>query len=84
MRKKILFISQNRHRRIASLCVVSHPIEVVLCQNTFQMERFIGRDFDIILFEELFGSSIEEMMSFLEFTHLRKAERWMIAPKEPL
>ncbi len=83
MRKKILFISQNRHLGEALRSVLSrNSIEVVLCQNTFQMERFIARDFDIILFEELFGSSIEEMMAFFGIhSHLRKAERWMIAPK---
>lgn len=83
MRKKILFISQDRHLGEAVRSVLTrNSIEVVLASTLSQVERFIDRDFDVILFEELFGSTISEMISFFGVhAHLKNTERWLIAPK---
>lgn len=83
MRKKILFVSQDQHLGESIRSVLArNSVEVVLAHNLSQMERFIDRDFDIILFEELFGSSLKEMISFFGVhSHLFDTERWLIAPK---
>ena len=83
MRKKILFISQDRHLGETTRSVLTRSsVEVILASNMSQTERFIDRDFDIILFEELFGISIKDMMSFFGVhSHLRDTERWFLANK---
>ena len=83
MYKKILFISTDKHLgEVIRSVLTRKSMNVVLASTLEEVERFVDRDYDIILFETLFGISTQGMMTFFaSYSHLKNAERWIVVPK---
>jgi hypothetical protein len=83
MYKNILFISTDKHLgEVLRTVLIRKSMKVVLASTLEEVKRFVDREYDIILFETLFGINIQEMMTFFaSYSHLKNAERWMMVPK---
>jgi DNA-binding response OmpR family regulator len=58
MYKNILFISTDKHLgEVIRRVLIRKSMDVVLASTLEEVKRFVDRDYDIILFETLFGEN---------------------------
>lgn len=81
MNKNIFFITYNKRLAEATRAVLRRiNKEVVIASNKMEIERFIDRHYQIVIFEGLGDCSPKEIVNILDKqSHLTTTERWFLS-----